>query len=165
MHAKIKFSAPWGARLRKTAWGIAFLTISVPVAGLLFCPGGSKCWVTALAMLSLALLLVMSLFIIRGYSIAKGMLIVHRFGWSHRIRLSKLLSVSTDKSAMDSILRSIRKSVLRCLFGAGQSRRLGPYRVFATNPENSVVLRFMNNSVIVTPEDPELFVAIISKEI
>jgi len=42
--------------------------------------------------------------------------------------------------------------------GVFQSRKLGRYRAFVTDPARCVILRFTGRVVVVSPADPEAFI-------
>ncbi len=100
-----------------------------------------------------------SFFIIRGYIVTKETLFVQRFVWNSRIDLSDLKSYEIDREAMKGSIRTFGNGGLFCIAGYFHNKKLGHYRAFATNPELSVVLHFSNRTVVVTPDNPQQFVA------
>jgi hypothetical protein len=63
-----------------------------------------------------------------------------------------------DPEAMSGSIRLAGNGGLFAFTGLYRSRRLGNYRAFATDPENSVVLTFSERIIVVTPNDPRGFV-------
>ena len=45
-----------------------------------------------------------------------------------------------------------------CFAGNFRNKKLGSYRVFATDPKLAVILRFNSRVVVITPENPEDFI-------
>lgn len=100
---------------------------------------------------------------VRGYTLEKGQLIIHRLGWSSRFNLSSLNSATPDPKAMASSIRLAGNGGLFSFCGLFRNRQLGNYRAFATDPQNSVVLRFPKRTLVVTPDDPKRFADQITK--
>ncbi len=92
--------------------------------------------------------------LVRGYRLEPGSLIIRRVGGSKRFDLSTLVSAIADPSAMNGAMRYL---------GQFQNDKLGDFRAFGADPKRSVVLRFKNQIVVVTPDRPEDFVNEITK--
>jgi hypothetical protein len=90
-------------------------------------------------------------------------MIVKRAGWKSRIDLHDLQSVEIDRDAMAKSVRLFGNGGLFCFAGLFRNKKLGSYRVFATDPVRAVVLRFTNRTVVVTPHEPENFAAALSR--
>jgi hypothetical protein len=113
--------------------------------------------------LPLAILLGAALFMIRGYVLTDGGLLVQRLFWKTVISLKALQSVAIDPDAMKRSLRTFGNGGLFCFAGRFRSKKLGPYRAYATDPRLAVVLRFESKVVVVTPDDPKKFASQIQK--
>lgn len=100
---------------------------------------------------------------VRGYTLTDRELIIHRLGWSSHFDLASLISASSDPSAMNGSIRLFGNGGLFAFCGWFRNKKLGNYRVFATDPQRSVVLRFTDRIVVVTPDAPEKFAAEITK--
>ena len=123
-------------------------------------------WRTALISLIAIPLLILtggSLFAVRGYTLDNGRLIIHRLGWSSRLDLASLVSAVHDPLAMTGSIRIAGNGGLFAFCGYFRNKRLGNYRVFGTDPHRSVVLRFSDQVVVVTPDAPERFVEELTK--
>ena len=99
-----------------------------------------------------------SLFVIRGYIITRDTLFIQRFFWHSRIDLSDLRSYEIDPDAMKGSVR-FGNGGLFCIAGFFRNGKLGNYRAYATDPKLAVVLKFSDKTVVVTPDNPEQFVA------
>ena len=97
-----------------------------------------------------------------GYSIVDQALLIHRMGWSTRIDLTELKSAEHNPSALKGSIRTLGNGGLFAFVGRFWSKALGKHRVYATRGEDSVVLRFPNGTLVVTPEDSGDFVAQLS---
>ena len=93
-------------------------------------------------------------FIVRSYTLESGTLIVHRLGWSQRFDLSSLISADIDPSAMEGSIK---------LLFWFHNQKLGAYQAIGTDAKHSVVLRFTERIMVVTPDRPENFVSEIAK--
>jgi Bacterial PH domain len=158
------FGAPWSTLLKvATAFsvvvlagvGITFITV-VPrdlAAGLPF----------SFAMLSVfGTFSGSALFVVRGYEIEPNVLLVRRLLWSTRIPLDNLTNAWADETAMKGSLRLFGNGGLFVFAGLFTNRKLGRYRAFATQPRNSVVLKFTNRTLVVTPDRPLEFLQTLS---
>ena len=106
----------------------------------------------------LAILLVAAAFAIRGYSVMDGRLLIHRLGWSNKFDLSEMVSAEVSPGATLGSLRTMGIGGLFGIVGHFHNEILGSYKAFATNEFNTVVLVFGNQTIVVTPDDPEEFV-------
>ena len=106
----------------------------------------------------LAILLVAAAFAIRGYSVMDGRLLIHRLGWSNKFDLSEMVSAEVSPGATLGSLRTMGIGGLFGFVGHFHNEILGSYKAFATNEFNTVVLVFGNQTIVVTPDDPEEFV-------
>ncbi len=97
-------------------------------------------------------------FIVRGYRISGGMLLILRPGWETRFQLSKLTSARIDPEAFNRSLRLFGNGGFFCFAGWFRNSKLGVYRAYATDAKRAVVLRFLDKTIVVTPDNPEKFV-------
>jgi hypothetical protein len=141
------FFAPWSTRLKVTTGGlVAILIIAAAVtAG----PG---------SLVLLAILLVTAAFAIRGYSVMDGKLLIHRLGWSNKFALANLVSAEVSPGATMGSLRTMGIGGLFGFVGHFHNEILGSYKAYATNEFNTVVLVFGDETIVVTPDEPEEFV-------
>jgi hypothetical protein len=144
------YNAPWGATLK---WASALATgLLVVGAGTSFSKEG---WLGALLLAIPAGALP---FVVRGYTIRDGALLIRRLWWNTRIDLKGLRSVRFEPEALRGSIRTWGNGGLYSFTGWYWSRRLGRYRAFATDLKKPVVLTFDKYCVIVTPEEPDAFV-------
>ena len=141
------FFAPWSTKLKLMTGGLA--AILIVAAALTAGPG---------SLVILAILLAAAAFSIRGYSVMDGKLLIHRLGWSNKFDLSELVSAEVNPGATMGSLRTMGIGGLFGFVGHFHNEILGSYKAFATNEFNTVVLAFGNQTIVVTPDDPEEFV-------
>ena len=141
------FFAPWSTKLKLMTGGLA--AILIVAAAVTAGPG---------SLVILAILLVAAAFAIRGYSVMDGRLLVHRLGWSNKFDLSELVSAEVSPGATMGSLRTMGIGGLFGFVGHFHNEILGSYKAFATNELNTVVLVFGDQTIVVTPDDPEEFV-------
>ena len=153
-----QFEAPWGGLLKgMTALSIVIL-LGVAAAGLLTGPRDTLTWQISMIGLPLVFLAGGVFFVIRGYTVETDMVRVHRLGWESHIPLIGLEDVTVDPEAMSGSIRTFGNGGMFCFAGSFRNRKLGDYRAFATDLKKSVILRFSNRTVVVTPGDPQAFV-------
>ncbi len=114
------------------------------------------------AVLPLAILFGSALFTIRGYTITSDAILVQRLFWTTRLPRAGLQSAQFEPSAMRSSLRTFGNGGLFSFTGFFRNKGLGAYQAFVTDPNQTVVLRFSNRTVVVSPAAPEEFVRDIS---
>lgn len=159
-HSTTEFAAPWG-RSVKLATGLVGLIVLVmafvPVAAEATSPG--KAWWAWLMPVVLVLIFgITSLFAVRGYRITPHEIWVRRLLWWTRFSLRDLTVAEVDPEAMKGALRKAGNGGYLALTGWFWSRRLGHFRALVTDPQRGVVLRFKDQLLVVSPEDPEAFV-------
>jgi hypothetical protein len=156
-----QFRAPWCGTLRcvtllvcAVLLGVAAVlwTGSSPKDAAARCAGSAVC---------LLLLLGTALLTVRGYRLEGRQLLVDRLLWSTPVSLEGLQATEIDPEAMRRSIRLCGNGGLFAFTGWFRNRRLGTYRAFATDPSRSVVLRFPNRRVVVTPDDPQRFTEVV----
>lgn len=162
MDGRTAFKAPWSRSLKWMTGLSVGILLFIPALGLTMGPRYLLLWSLGMVVMPLAVLLIGAFFVIRGYELAAGKLLVHRLGWRSAIDLSGLTGVAIDPEAMNGSLRTFGNGGLFAFSGAFWNRRLGHYRAFATDPGRAVVLRFGPKTVVVTPDDPKAFAASLS---
>jgi hypothetical protein len=114
-------------------------------------------WLVAL------ILPVAALFIVRSYAIEPNVLAIRRLLWTTRLPLAGLQSAEVSPNVMRGSLRLFGNGGMFSITGLFRNRALGNYRAFVTDLTKTVVLRFPNRTVVISPENPERFVADISE--
>ena len=154
-----RYNAPWSTSL-----------IVVSVAFAVICLGATAgCWwglcATRLlsafrwtAILPLVLLLGALPFIVRGYTITRDAILVHRPLWDTKLPRAGLESASADPEAMRGSLRTFGNGGGFSITGFYYNKRLGSYRAWVTDPHRAVVLRYANRRVVLSPDKPREFV-------
>lgn len=153
------FSAPWATSVKvatgvscsfllgMTGWGLFGSPVFIPVRDM------------PMVVFPLCILFGGMLFVIRGYELTKDAVHVKRLLWRTTLPLAGLTAVEIDPEAMKKSLRLFGNGGMFSICGLFSSQSLGKYRAYATDPAKSVVLRFTNRVVVVTPHDPEAFAA------
>ena len=103
-----------------------------------------------------------ALFVIRSYVIEPNALAIRRLLWTTRWALTGLQSAEVMPEVMRGSLRLCGNGGLFSITGWYRNRTLGNYRAFVTDFKRTVVLRFPARTIVVSPENPERFVAEIS---
>jgi len=151
---KQNFRAPWSSKLRITT-GLVLAFFMVMIVAL---PTPAS-WIIG------GVLIVSAALAVQGYSIQDGNLLIHRLGWATRYDLSSLVRVEVNPGATIGSIRTWGVGGLLGFVGYFRNALLGSYRAYATNQENSVILEFSETKVVVTPETPEEFAALVSREL
>ena len=159
------FGAPWSATLKVLTTFSVVILAGVAVLFATVFPRDLLAGVpfTLAMFIVLTTLLGSALFMVRGYEVDSGNLLIRRLLWSTVLSLSELKEAWSDPTAMARSLRLFGNGGLFVFAGLFWNRKLGKYRAFATLPRNSVVLKFPRRSVVVTPESPVQFLAAIAR--
>lgn len=158
MNDQLKFKAPWGASLKIITVFAVIILIVIILIGILSGPANNTSWMLGMVGLPFFILVVTPFFSIRGYILSNNTLVIERPGWNTRLALDDLVSAETDHEAMAGSVRTFGNGGMFCIAGAFSNSRLGNYRAFATDPKLSVVLKFTEKIVVITPDDPLRFV-------
>ena len=155
---RLDYDAPF-CRLLWIVSGLATaLLVSLPVIGwVALPPRGSGLARMLLVVTPLVILSGALPFMVRGYRIEPEGLQIRRLGWSTRLSLRELQSAEASPQAMKGSLRLMGNGGLFVFAGWFWSRTLGRYRAFVTDPARSVVLRFQDRTVVVSPDSPDEF--------
>ena len=157
-----EFAAPWGLALKLISVGSAALVTAV--AAIVFQLESVPPQVRAVAGLCPLLLLVpCCLFTIRGYTVHPDAVLVRRLLWSTSIPLTGFESAVVDPDAMRRALRVFGNGGLFSFSGVFWKRGVGNFRAYVTDLNRCVVLRMDGRTVVLSPDDPERFVRLVSR--
>lgn len=147
----LRFSAPWSPLLTTLSALTVGLAIFFLSAGL-----------TVAAVILVLVLALAAWFAIVGYVVETDAVIVRRPLSQVRLPLDGLESVEADPAAMRWALRTFGIGGPFAFVGHYRSGRLGAFTAYATDRKRAVVLRWPSRAVVVTPDDPETFVAAVA---
>jgi hypothetical protein len=157
---EIRFSARWCFAVKLVTVAVVLLLLGVSFVG-------TRHWADstplparlAMTILPMAVLVGTLPFLVRGYVITPSELRIERLGWQNRFALTDVLSVSADPQAMRRSIRLCGSGGLFGFFGWFRNKTLGTYRAYGTDPKKTVVIKLKNRTIVITPQDPERFVA------
>lgn len=153
----MNFDAPWGKSL-KIMTGIAMIILlGTTLWGFGIDSEGSLAQIS-MVVLPIAIIVGTMFFMVRGYQIKGDQLIIQRLGWATTIALTHLNSAEHEPEAMKGSMRTFGIGGLFSFVGFFTNGKLNSYRAYATDPKKSVVLRFPDRTIVVTPDSPEKFV-------
>lgn len=162
-HIQETFTAPWSPLLISMTCGVSALVLGIAAVGMFSGPRESLFWILPMVVMPLLIVVISSLFTIRGYTVNDNSLHVKRLLWDTVIDLSSLTSVENNPLATASSWRTFGNGGLFSFSGMYRNKRLGSYRMFATDQSKAVVLQLAGKTVVVTPGDPERFTAVLQK--
>ena len=147
-----RFNAPWG----KLLYAFTFVGASV-------CAGAA--WTSAvvgapvLATVCAGTLVGCAAFAVRGYRLEGDTLVIERLGWEKRVSLAGLEAVHHDKNLIDGALR-VGNGGLFAFCGWFWSRKIGWFKLAGNDIlGRAVLLELEGEKWMITPADPETFVA------
>lgn len=148
------YQAPWGRILIVISSLLIVLSVGLPLFLGCVSPGTLRFAQWAFPVFVLACLP----FMIRGYGITEDAILIRRLFWTTRLDRAGLVSAEVVPKAMKGSLRTCGNGGGFSFTGWYWSRSLGCYRAFVTDLNRTVVLRFQNRTVVVSPGEPENFV-------
>jgi hypothetical protein len=154
-----QFGAPWGRTVKFATAVACALTVGLTVMIPFTMRGGAR-WAAYAGPAILVLVLgITALFCVRGFTIDRSELSIRRLFWDTRFPLGDLRDAQADPSALKGAVRAAGNGGFLAITGWFYSKRLGKFRAFVTDPARCVVLEFKNRKVVVSPDDPEGFIA------
>ena len=94
-----------------------------------------------------------------GYHIQDGKLKILRLGWSKDINLSEIKRVEFTPHAMTGSVRTFGIGGLFGYVGYFRNSILKSYKAYVTHRKKTVVLTTEEAQIVISPDDPEAFVA------
>lgn len=155
-----RFCAPWGKLLVGMTAFSTLICVGVSLAIALSTPEGPEVEgiMRAATVLPLLALVVALPFMVRGYVVTADEIIVQRPLWSTRFERARLQSATIEPDALRGSIRLFGNGGLYSFTGLFRSPKLGRYHAYVTDPARTVVLRFSDRVVVVSPDNPEALV-------
>jgi len=153
------YQAPWGRALIVISSLLVVFAIASVAAWPLILGNGARD-LMLLAQWALPSIVLCCLpFMIRSYAITEDAILIRRLFWTTRLDRGGLKSAEVLPKAMNKSLRTCGNGGAFSFTGWYWSKTLGFHRAFVTDLNRTVVLRFRLRTVLVSPGDPEEFVA------
>ncbi len=155
------FNAPWGTLLKVIS--ILGSLILIGVFGSMILSGRASTLIIVIlySLIPVLTLFISLLFTVRGYSILGNIFRVRRLLWYTDIDISMLQSVEYDPKAMTGSLRTFGNGGLFSFSGSYKSRKLGSFKAYVTDFKKCVVIIAAGQTVVVSPDNPDLFVEVL----
>lgn len=93
-----------------------------------------------------------------GYSLEPGSLVIRRPFRSKTIRLDRDLTAESDPEAGKGAVKTMGNGGLFGYYGSFRSGRLGSFSAYVTDWKKGVVIRTGGKTIVVSPDEPELFI-------
>lgn len=151
--AGMSYGAPWGTSLKVMTAATCLILVAVAVSGVVTSEGD----VTRIAVtvgIPVLLLLAALPFVVRGYRLEGGRLVVRRLLWETVVDLDGLRSARHDPGAMSGSIRTFGNGGLFSFTGRFRNSSLGPYRAWVTDPKLAVVIELPDRTLVVSPDRP-----------
>lgn len=159
------FNAPWGTLLKVISFPVAALLLGL--FGWMALSGGAATPLQTFLYMFIPLAIISGclLFMIRGYKVTEDGVLVRRLLWSTHVGLGVLKRVEHDPRAMTGAIRTWGNGGFFSFSGRFRSARLGSFRAFVTDYRNCVILQTSSGTIVVSPENPLLFVELLRNRI
>lgn len=155
------FNAPWGTLLKVISTLVTVLLLGI--FGGMVLTGRASTVITMILYIAFPLLIlfVSLLFTVRSYIVSGNSLLIRRLLWNTDIDISMLSSAEYDPKAMTGSIKIFGNGGLYSFSGRYKSGKLGSFRVYVTDYKNCVIVKTAERTIVVSPENPELFVEIL----
>jgi hypothetical protein len=163
----VDFAAPIGRRVRGTTLLIGVIVVGLVVLNFVLAfmhrMPEREFWILVVAPVGiLAVLVPVALFSqVLGYRLTADELLILRRHRQNHFPLAGLRSVEVDPTAMEWSIKILGNDGLGAITGRFRNRKLGAYRAFVTDRARAVVLRWPDRCLVVSPDRPEEFAALI----
>lgn len=151
------FKAPWAVSLIVITAVISLLLVGISLTGIL--TGSRSGVIIVMIVIPLLILFISALFSVRGYRLVDSTLYIQRLGWDSKIDLQNLTTADVDPQAMKNSRRTWGNGGLFSFSGWFYNPTIGTYQAYATDPQQAVILRFPERTIVLTPDQPESFVS------
>jgi hypothetical protein len=151
--------APWSRALRISSALGTVLLAGIEVGAFRGIPpyGVAHAVGTAVACVPPAILLFSLLFVVTGYTVTREELRVRRLLFCTVFPLHGLRQARHEPKVLCGSTRIFGNAGLFSFTGLYQSKPLGRYRLFATDPSRAVVLVLPGRTLVLTPASPQAF--------
>lgn len=154
-------AAPWAASLKTVSLlatlmlaGVGYAAFrAVPYAG-----GFTHNFGLGVALIPPGIGLGAIFFIVRGYAVDAHELAVARLVTTTRIPLAGLQRVWADPGVCKGARRIAGNGGMFSFTGWFENERLGRFRLFVTDFDKGVVLRFSDKTIVISPASPQAFI-------
>ena len=153
-----QFRAEWDKTVKVITFGVIALIAGLSIFFLVLALAESEAGLSLAIFLPPLALIVSTLFMIRGYTITESQFIIPRLLWSNKFDLRDLSEVVVMPHAMARSIRMMGSGGFFGFFGRFRNQELGNYQAFVTDKSRSVVLKFGEKTIVVSPHDPHDFV-------
>jgi len=159
-----RFNAPWSTSLKviSALGAVALIGSSVAVALATRSTQGQSRLADLAPLLALLPILILggsAPFAVLVYTITADAIEIRRPLHTTRLPRAELRAARVDPQATRGSIRLLGNGGLFSFTGLFRSATLGNYRAYFTDPHRAVVLWFFGRTVVISPEDPEAFVA------
>lgn len=153
------FGVRWSNTLKMITIFIVAICVGIPVTGVnrLYNQGADGAPILLL-FLPIVLVIGALFYAIRSYTITDSHITVNHIGWKRTFEISKLTKATHEPFVTAGSIRIWGNGGLFSFSGYYRNRNLGSYRAYMTNAADAVVLRFGEDTVVISPRDPEKFV-------
>ena len=153
-----EFAAPWGKALRVISVLSSILLVASSCIVLLTL-NLSPALNIAIAATPLIILTACAACIILGYETTHDSLLIKRPGWTTRIPLTGLRAAEIDPAALTGSIRLCGNGGIFSFTGLYWSKKLGRFRAYVTDLNRSIVLKFADRTIVISPDAPADFLA------
>lgn len=157
------YQAPWGKSLVVLSTIFTLVCAGIPLATFPWMFKALGIPAILLGCLPMVLLAACLPFVIRGYAITDDAVLIRRLFWTTVLERGELRSAEFVPNAMRRSLRTCGNGGGFSFTGWYWSKSLGHHRAWVTDLNRTVVLRFNRRTVVVSPAEPEDFVAALTR--
>ena len=151
------FGAPWGTLLKIVSASVTLLLLGFFIALIKSA--------NPLSVIPLLIAFITLLFTVRGYTVSENTLRIKRLLWNTVVNIDTIRSVKINPGAMTGAIRTFGNGGFYSFSGQYKSGKLGFFRAYVTDFRNCVVVETSGSTIVVSPENPELFTEVLRNAI
>ena len=137
------------------SWGSTALMIGISIA--IMISGEQHVWL--LAVVVNAVWMISALFTVRGYRLQDQTLFIQRLFWETKLELQDLEKAYLERDAFRRSFKTFGNGGLFSFSGYFKSKKLGTFRCWVTDQQQSVVLIIKGKTRVISPGSPESFLS------
>ena len=157
----LNYKAPWGHSLKMMTFSLMTLLLSILALHIFLGNNSNESPHPALQVLFLApvvlILLIMPLFMIRGYVLTDSELVIRRLIWKNTIKLRHFISADCAPFILAGSFR-IGNGGFFSISGYFQNKRVGSCEAWVTDTARTVLIELHSRKIVISPENPEQFI-------
>ena len=160
-----QFKATWDRRLSVTSALVTLIFVLVVLQTIALSSRLDAEAITWRIGLVIVLGLSSALFFIRKYSVTSDFINIHHLGWSTSLKIQDLTEIEKVPIEGKGGIGLFGIWGVYSFTGIARSNAYGFHKLYMTNQRHAVALKFGKKTVLLSPDNPEKFIAILQSRL